>query len=159
MVAAYNHWTLLLQVLLALVCLTKLSFGFNAATSLPSVTVAPSVLTSKASTPHNRWGEESSKKCPLQLRAHRDSTTTHNHVGHSSSCRNYSSSSLRSSGLFPQRHRSSMHTSSRLQMTTTPKDTNNDTSSSSSDNNKNVLVRFWLKLRAFVARLWVGHTS
>jgi hypothetical protein len=157
MVAAYNHWTLLLQVLLALVCLTKLSCGFNAATSLPSVTVAPSVLTSKASAPNNRWGE-SSKKCRLQLRAHRDSTTTHHHVHHSS-CRNYSSSSsLRSSGLFPQRHRSSMHTSSRLQMTTTPKDTNNDTSSSS-DNNKNVLVRFWLKLRAFVARLWVGHTS
>lgn len=147
-------------MLLALVCLTKLSCGFNAATTLPSsVHVAPSsVLTSKASTPYNRWGEESSKKCTLQLKAH--STTHHHHdVGnpyHISS----SGSSLRSSGLFParqQQHHHAMHTTSRLQMTTTPENNNNDISSSSDNNTNNPLVRIWLKLRVFMARLWVSR--
>ena len=154
----YNNWTLL-QVLLALVCLTKLSCGFNAATTLPSsVHVAPSsVLTSKSATPHNRWGEESFKKCTLQLKAH--STTHHHHhdVGnpyHISS----SGSSLRSSGLFPARQQQhAMHTTSRLQMTTTPDNNNNDISSSSDNNTNNPLVRIWLKLRVFMARLWVSR--
>jgi len=157
MVTMYNNWTLLQVLLLALVCLTKLSCGFNAATSLPSsVHVAPSsILTSKTSTPYNRWGEESTKKCTLQLKAH--STTHHHHdVGnpyHISS----SGSSLRSSGLFParqQQHHHAMHTTSRLQMTTTPENNNNDISSSSDNNTNNPLVRIWLKLRVFMARLW-----
>eukprot|EP00984_Skeletonema_dohrnii_P003219 scaffold1072_cov125-Skeletonema_dohrnii-CCMP3373.AAC.1 len=150
----YNNWTLL-QVLLALVCLTKLSCGFNAATTLPSsVHVAPpSVLTSKASSPYNRWGE-SSKKCTLQLKAH--STTTHHHdVGNPYYHISSSGSSLRSSGLFPARQQHhAMHTTSRLQMTTTPETNNNDISPSSNNNTNNPLVRIWLKLRVFMARLW-----
>jgi hypothetical protein len=149
--AVYNHWTPWQVVLLALVCLTKVSCGFNTATTLPSVTAAPSVLTSKAFILHNRWEVSSSKKCPLQLRAHRDDdSTTYYDVGHYSSCRNCSS--LRSGALFPQRHRM-MHTS-RLQMTTTPNDANNDISDDNS-----LLVRVWLKLRMFMARLWVGHIT
>ena len=162
MIAVYSRWTLL-QVLLSLVCITKLSCGFNAATTLPSssfVHVAPSVLTSKSFARYNRRGESLHRKCSLQLQAHhRDDSKTAQPVvvvGNS----HYSGSSLRSSGLFHQRQQHDMHTTSRLQMSTTPDDTNNDISSSSSgSSNKNPLVRIWLKLRVFMARLWVSRSQ
>lgn len=156
MVAVYHRWALLL----AFVCLTKLSCGFNAAsTPLPSsAQVAPSVLTSKATASYNKWLESSSsRKCSLQLQAHHDDSTTHL-VGNS-----YCSSSSGSSGLFHQRqhqhhHRHMMQTTtSRLQMTTAnSENANNDMSDNNS--NRNPLVRIWLKLRVFMARLWVSSS-
>ena len=163
MIAVYSRWTLL-QVLLSLVCITKLSCGFNAATTLPSsspfVHVAPSVLTSKSFARYNRRGESLHRKCSLQLQAHhRDDSKTAQPVVVVVGYSHYSGSSLRSSGLFHQRQQHDMHTTSRLQMSTTPDDTNNDISSSSGSSNKNPLVRIWLKLRVFMARLWVSRSQ
>lgn len=162
MAAVNNRWTTLLQVLLSLLaCITKLSCGFNAATTLPSssVHVKPSVLTSKSFARYNRTGESSYNKCSLLLQAHHDDSTAHPAiVGNPHN--HCSGSSLRNSGLFHQRqphHRHDIvHTTSRLQMTTTSEDTNNDISSP--DNGKNPLVRIWLKLRVFMARLWVSRS-
>ncbi len=157
MVAVYNRWALM-QVLLALACLTKLSYGFNAATpSSLSVQVAPSaaVRTPTASAPYNKWlDSSSSRKCSSRLQAHHEDSTTHL-VGNSFCI----SGSSRSSGLFHQRQQHHMmHTTSRLQMTTNSENTNNDMSS---DNNssRNPLVRIWLKLRVFIARLLVSSRS
>lgn len=155
MIAVYNRWALLL----ALVGLTKLSCAFNTATpSSLSVQVAPSasVLTSKASAPHNKWsGSSSPRKCSLQLQAHHhDDSTTQNNNSHPVF------GSSRSSGLFHQRQHchSRMHTTSTLPMTSNSENKNNDMSS---DNNssRNPLVRIWLKLRVFMARLWVSRSQ
>jgi hypothetical protein len=132
---------LLLRMLLAFVCVTKI-YCFNAAiVTLPNVKVAPSFST--LSTLRQTLTGSNISCCSSQLRAH---------VGGHFTCRsiNYCSSkgSFKS---FPQTHRSKQPIS-RLKMTSTSNDSNADVSK-----NKTLLVRMWLKLRTFLARLWVSR--
>lgn len=142
MVVLQTYRTLL--VLLALVCVTKTTLGFNTATKLPSATATQSILTPRASDLKIRR-VTSSSKCFIQLQAHRDAFT--NQVSNLS----HHINNLRSSGLFPRRHHEKAQRLT-YSMTKTSEDKN------ISSDNKNLLIRVWLRLRALVAKLWVSSS-
>ena len=150
-----NQTTSLQVVLFALLCLvTKLSSGFNVA---PSTTTALTSIT--------RWQQQQQHALPKK--SHTTNNCSLRLQAHSSSCHNinYShqrrgSNNINSGGaLFPQREQNHHHRSLKqitsLQMSD---DTNNSNDTGVSENH-NLLVRIWSRLRTFMAKLWVSHTT